>query len=104
MYPEQVTLAFTFILSLIFDLIPGVKERWEGLADEQKRAGWLLGCFLIPAILWSLACFFGFDPMGYGWDCSVNGFVGMIMLALAAYGLGTGSHSVYKLVKSALGK
>ena len=104
MYPEQVTLIFAWILSLAFDLIPGVKERWEALSDERKRAGWLIGCLAIPGVLWVLSCFIGFDPMGYGWDCSVNGFVGMIMLALAAYGLGTGSHSVYKLVKSALGK
>ena len=104
MYPEQITLIFTWLLSLAFDLVPGLKERWEGLADEQKRAGWLLGCVLIPGSLWVLSCFFGFDPFGYGWDCSVNGFTGMVMLAFAAYAIGTGSHSVIKLVKSILGK
>jgi hypothetical protein len=101
MSPEQIAAIIGLVLSLAFDLVPGIKEWWESLSDERKRAAWLIGCVAIPGVLWGFACVGGLDPFGFEWGCDTSGFVDMLYLAFAAYGLYQGSHSVVKLVRSA---
>ncbi len=44
---ELIVTVLAAVLALAFDLVPGLKERWEGLGQEVKRFSWLIGCLVV---------------------------------------------------------
>jgi len=98
MTPELILAVLTFIMSLVFDLFPGAKNWWEDLPKETKSWGWLIGCLTIPVGAWMLHCYLNLTIIGE-YDCSANGFVLMIVVALAAYGLTQGTHKAIKSMR-----
>jgi len=102
MLTAEIIFAFlSAVMALAFDLVPGLKDRWEALPKETKAWGWLLACTGVPIFLWGLACKLGVVLFGFTWVCDANGFVDAILLGFAAYGLSQASHFVAKLTGKA---
>ncbi len=98
MTAEFIYTALNVALALALDLVPGLKEKWDGLPEESKRWGWLLGSLTLPIGLWVLACEFAFNPGGFDFDCSPNGMATAVVMGIAAYYLSQGGHALAKYV------
>lgn len=94
---EVIFAALSTALALVFDLVPGIKDKWEALPKESKAWGWLLACTGIPLVLWLLACVLGIGLFGFTWACDASGFVEAIKLGFAAYALSQAGHLIAKL-------
>jgi hypothetical protein len=97
MSAEWIYAGLLFILSLVFDLVPVVKEWWEEQPTHIKRLGWLIGSFGLPLLLWVLNCYAAIELFGFTYVCDKDGLIQILKLGFAAYGLSQGGHSLAKL-------
>lgn len=97
MTTEWIYAGLLFILSFVFDLVPGAKQWWEDLPKEAKRWGWLLGTLGLPIVLWLLYCYVGIGLFGFTYTCGQDGLMRMAALGFAAYWLSQGGHGLSKL-------
>jgi len=93
---EAIFAALSFVLSLAFDLMPGLKDKWEALPEDKKDLGWLVASLGVPIGLWALACYAGVELFGFTYQCDTNGFVLILEVGLVAYGLAQGTHKIAK--------
>lgn len=96
MSAEWIYAAVLFILSFVFDLVPGAKQWWENLPKEAKRWGWLIGSIGAPVFLWVLACYARLTLFGFNYQCDQQGLMNMLTLGLATYFFSQVSHGVSK--------
>lgn len=93
---ELVVTVVAAVLALAFDVVPGLKERWDGLNQEVKRFSWLIGCLVVGAVPWALACL-GVTSL-FLVACTADGLVGALQVACAAYFAGQFTHGVSGVV------
>lgn len=94
---EWIYAGLLLVLALVFDLVPGAKQWWEELPKEAKRWGWIVGCTLVPIVLWWLACYAGINVFGFIYACDQDGFIRILALAWGSYVLSQGGHGLAKL-------
>ena len=85
------------VFSVLFEVIPGLKDWWEALPDAPKRLGWLIACLAIPLILLALVCYAGLDLGVVIPDCGKDGIVQAILIGGSAYLGGQGAYAVQKV-------
>ena len=93
---ELIVTVVAAVLALAFDLVPGLKERWDGLGEEVKRFSWLIGCLVVGVIPWALACV-GATSL-FLVACTADGLVGALQVAFAAYFAGQFTHGLSGVV------
>jgi multisubunit Na+/H+ antiporter MnhB subunit len=93
---ELVVTVVAAALALAFDLVPGLKQRWEALDREVKRFSWLLGCLVVGLVPWALACV-GVTSL-FTVACTAEGLVGALQVAFSAYFAGQFTHGVSGVV------
>ena len=97
--PEFIVSVVAGVLALALDLVPGLKQRWDGLRKEWKRFAWLLGCFVVGIGPWALGCLsqmVGIDLSGLWFvgTCGVDTFARGMQVAVSAYFVSQSVHGV----------
>ena len=89
--------ALAALAAIAFEIVPGLKEKWERLSREKKRFAWLLGCLGIGLAPVGLAC------LGLGQfftvRCSADGVAQSLQIATTAYFSGQFTHGVAQLTR-----
>jgi len=75
---EIVAVVIGAIVSLLFEVVPGLKTAWE--AWQWKRLTWLVGCFVVAFALLAL-CYAG---LSVGFTCAGSWCWPDIQMAVAA--------------------
>ena len=81
---EAILAALSVILSVVFQVVPGLKDKWE--AWEWQKAAVLVACFVAAGALY-VSCLQG-APVDF--ECSApflwDGLLSIVTAALAAFG------------------
>ena len=78
--------AVAFLLALGFDLVPKMKEWWDPLPEMGKRWGWLVGCLVVPIVVWLAACYYPYlNLWGFEVGCDAPGFIDVLVVGFTAF-------------------
>lgn len=89
--------ALAAVAAIAFEIVPGLKERWEALGSEQKRFAWLLGCLGVGLAPVGLACV-GLTQF-FTLSCSADGVAQSLQIATTAYFSGQFTHGVAQVTR-----
>ncbi len=96
---EPTTLTAALVVSVLaalaaiaFEIVAGLKEKWEPLSREKKRFAWLLGCLGVGMVPVGLACV-GLTQF-FTVSCSADGVAQSFQIATTAYFSGQFAHGI----------
>ncbi len=95
--PELVVTVLAAVMAVAFDVVPGLKAKWEALGQERKRFAWLLGCLAVGVVPVGLACV-GLDQF-FDVGCGADGLARGMQVATAAYFSGQFTHGVAAITR-----
>ena len=84
--------ALAAVAAIAFEIVPGLKEKWEPLSREKKRFAWLLGCLGVGLAPVGLACV-GLTQF-FTVSCTVDGVGQSLQIATTAYFSGQFTHGI----------
>jgi hypothetical protein len=88
------------VFSLAFDLVPGLKEKWDSCSEEMKKWGWLLGCLLVPLAVVGLCCL---GTCFFAVACTADSLATALSIGAAAYVPSQVSHFTVETIEKRLG-
>ena len=89
--------ALAAVAAIAFEIVPGLKERWEALSREKKRFAWLLGCLGIGLAPVGLACV-GLTQF-FTVSCGADGVAQSLQIATTAYFSGQFTHGMAQVTR-----
>lgn len=83
---ELLSLIAGALLSLAFSYVPGLKEKWQPLSEEHKRAYMALMLLVTAAALLGLSCAGWLEQLwpGLGISCSQEGALALVRIFIMA--------------------
>ena len=101
---EPTTMTAALVVSVLaalaaigFEVIPGLKKKWEALSREKKRFAWLLGCLGVGMVPVGLACV-GLTQF-FTVSCSADGVAHSVQIATTAYFSGQLTHGMAQVTR-----
>ena len=89
--------ALAAVAAIAFEIVPGLKEKWEALSREKKRFAWLIGCLGIGLAPVGLACV-GLTQF-FTVSCTADGAAQSLQIATTAYFSGQFTHGMAQVTR-----